>query len=84
MHHGIKGRLDPGPPVTGNGYDLPMDPDLPLDWNAALARAGGSTLLKEYLGRKFVDTFMAIKRAECERFNSEPTELDYAWYLRLA
>jgi glutamine synthetase len=27
---------------------------------------------------------MAVKRAECERFNSEPTELDYAWYLRLA
>jgi len=25
-----------------------------------------------------------VKRAECERFNSEPTELDYAWYLRLA
>jgi len=39
MHHGIAGRLDPGPPVTGNGYDLPPDPGLPLDCNAALARA---------------------------------------------
>ncbi len=84
MHHGIAHRLEPGPPVTGNGYDLPADADLPLDWNAALARTGRSTLLKEYLGEEFVDVFMAIKRAECERFNSEPTELDYAWYLRLA
>jgi len=84
MHHGIVSRLDPGPPVTGNGYELPPDADLPLDWHAALARTGRSTLLKEYLGGKFVDTFMAIKHAECERFNSEPTELDYAWYLRLA
>jgi glutamine synthetase len=84
MHHGITGRLDPGAPVTGNGYDLPRDAGLPLDWSAALTRAGESTLLKEYLGGNFVDTFIAIKRAECERFNSEPTELDYAWYLRLA
>jgi len=84
MHQGIAHRLEPGAPVTGNGYDLAADADLPLDWNAALARAGRSTLLKEYLGGEFVDAFMAIKRAECERFNSEPSELDYAWYLRLA
>jgi glutamine synthetase len=31
-----------------------------------------------------VRAFMAVKRAECERFNAEPTALDYAWYLRLA
>jgi glutamine synthetase len=84
MHHGIAHALDPGDPVTGNGYELPVDPSLPLDWHTALGRASRSALLKEYLGAEFVDAFMAIKRAECERFNAEPTELDYAWYLRLA
>jgi glutamine synthetase len=84
MHHGIVNRIDPGVPVTGNGYELPADPTLPLNWHAALDRLEGSTLLKDALGADFVRVFMAVKRAECERFNSEPTELDYAWYLRLA
>ncbi len=84
MHHGIRKRLDPGSAVTGNGYDLPPDTSLPLDWHAALERAAQSALLKQALGDDFVRVFMAIKRAECERFNAEPTELDYAWYLRLA
>lgn len=84
MHHGIVNRIDPGAPVTGNGYELPTDPTLPLNWHAALERCEASALLNEYLGADFVRVFMAVKRAECERFNSEPTELDYAWYLRLA
>ena len=84
MHHGIVNRLDPGAPVTGNGYELPADPTLPLNWHAALDRAEGSALLNESLGADFVRAFMAVKRAECERFNAEPTALDYAWYLRLA
>jgi len=84
MHHGIVQRLDPGDPVTGNGYELPPDTTLPLNWHAALERAAGSALLKQYLGADFVDVFMAVKRAECERFNAEPTALDYQWYLRLA
>ena len=84
MHHGIVNRIDPGAPVTGNGYELPTDPTLPLNWHAALDRCEASALLNEYLGADFVRVFMAVKRAECERFNSEPTELDYAWYLRLA
>jgi glutamine synthetase len=84
MHHGIVHRLDPGQPVSGNGYELPGDPALPLNWHAALDRAEASALLKEYLGADFVRVFMAVKRAECERFNAEPTELDHAWYLRLA
>jgi glutamine synthetase len=84
MHHGIVNRSDPGAPVTGNGYELPTDPALPLNWHAALERCEASALLNEYLGADFVRVFMAVKRAECERFNSEPTELDYAWYLRLA
>ena len=84
MHHGIVNRMDPGAPVTGNGYELPTDPTLPLNWHAALERCEASALLNGYLGADFVRVFMAVKRAECERFNSEPTGLDYAWYLRLA
>lgn len=84
LHHGIRGRLDPGPPVDGNGYELPPDPRVPLDWHSALAAADGSTFLNEALGPEFMTVFMAVKRAECDRFNAEPTALDHAWYLKQA
>ena len=84
LHHGIREGLDPGPPVAGNGYDLPPDPRVPLDWHAALAAATRSTFLNEALGAEFMTVFMAVKGAECERFNAEPTTLDYAWYLKQA
>jgi glutamine synthetase len=81
---GIRERLDPGPPVTGNGYELPVDPRVPLDWHAALAAAERSTFLNEALGAEFMTVFMAVKRAECDRFNAEPSALDHAWYLKQA
>jgi glutamine synthetase len=84
LHHGICRQLDPGPPVTGNGYERPLDPRVPLDWHAALQAAAQSTFLNEYFGADFMTVFMAVKRAECERFNAEPTALDYAWYLKQA
>jgi glutamine synthetase len=28
--------------------------------------------------------YLAIKRAELDKFMAEPTELDYQWYLRTA
>lgn len=84
LHHGIARRLDPGPPVTGNGYERPPDPRVPLDWHAALAAAERSTFLNEALGAEFMTVFMALKRAECDRFGAEPTALDHAWYLKQA
>ncbi|MFZ8987568.1 MAG: glutamine synthetase family protein, partial [Steroidobacteraceae bacterium] len=83
MHRGIRERLDPGEVVTGNGYERPADPSLPLDWHAALERLATSGLLNDSLGDGFVNVFMAIKRAEWDRFHAVPTTLDYDWYLRL-
>ncbi|MBX6323663.1 MAG: glutamine synthetase, partial [Rhodospirillaceae bacterium] len=83
MHHGIVSRLDPGPPVSGNAYAR-LAPSLPLDWARALDAFAASTLLKDYLGERFCEIYLAIKRAEAERFGAQVSELDYAWYLRTA
>jgi glutamine synthetase len=80
--HGLAGRLDPGPPVEGNGYAQGGERTLPRTWHEALECAGRSAFLREALGAGFVDIFLAIKRQECERFSAEVSELDYAWYLR--
>ena len=81
IHHGITRKLDPGPPVTGNGYEQQAN-RLPTDWNAAIACFRRSAILREYFGNEFVDCFCTLKEVEADRFNAEPTERDFNWYLR--
>lgn len=83
VHHGIAAKLDPGKPVIGNGYTEAKS-DLPTNWYAAMDATEGSRFLKDYLGERFMEVYCAIKRAEQDRFYSQPTALDFEWYLRTA
>jgi len=80
--HGIDLKLDPGPPVEGNGYTQAGERVLPGSWRRALMVAERSGFLAEALGADFLKIFLAIKLQECARFSAEVSELDYAWYLR--
>lgn len=82
-HHGLVNRLDPGAPVSGNGYDSSA-PVLPTNWYTALERTEHCAVLKDYLGTRFMDVFCAIKNAERERFYAQLTLQDYHWYQRTA
>ncbi len=80
--HGIERRLDPGPPVTGNGYAATAPRTLPATWREAIDRARSSDFLCDALGTEFLKILLAIKEQECTKFSAQVTELDYAWYLR--
>ncbi len=81
MHHGMAQKLDPGPAIKGNGYEQPA-PDMPTNWMAALDALRQSKVMGDYLGEDFIEHFATLKEIEADRFYAEPTELDYAWYLR--
>lgn len=81
MHHGISGKLEPGPPVTGNGYAQPSAP-IPGNWFASIDALRQGQIVRDYLGDDFIDTFCTIKEVEADRFFAEPTERDFEWYLR--
>jgi glutamine synthetase len=81
MLHGIEQRIDPGPPVDGNGYAQAQPGDLPRHWPDALERAARSTFLAEALGPELLRIFLAIKQQECERFGALVSDRDYEWYL---
>jgi glutamine synthetase len=83
MHHGIAKRLDPGPPISGNAYEQ-VSASLPLSWHAALDAFAASALLKDYFGERFAEIFLAIKRAEADRFFAQVSDVDFAWYMRTA
>ena len=84
IHHGLKLKLDPGAPIEGNGYAkaAEMGLKLPDNWFAALDLFEGSARMKDYFGADFHRVFVAVKRAEQNRFFARVTELDYDWYLR--
>jgi glutamine synthetase len=81
-HRGIVEKLDPGPPIVGNGYTQADRRSLPSTWQLALERAAQSEFLADALGADFLKVFLAIKNQECDRFTAEVTDLDYDWYLR--
>ncbi|PTD28088.1 glutamine synthetase family protein [Sphingomonas fennica] len=85
-HHGISRGIDPGPPVTGDGYAAAAGAGsrLPGDWFDALRLFDRSAILRDYLGDRTVDMFATVKRTEQERFHEHVTALDYDWYLHNA
>ncbi|HXV25314.1 MAG TPA: glutamine synthetase, partial [Alphaproteobacteria bacterium] len=81
IHYGLTQRLDPGPPVEGNGYIAAAEP-LPRGWSEALGVFDGSRFITDYFGPRFKKLYSAVRNAERRRFEAvvTPTELD--WYLR--
>jgi len=80
---GLDETLDPGPEITGNGYDKApkANADAPSDWRSAIEAAKASAFLKTALGDDMHRTFCAIKQAEYLRVARTVSELDYHLYL---
>jgi glutamine synthetase len=80
---GFDEKLDPGPAVTGNGYEVAASARgaMPADWRSAIEAAKASGFLKAALGADLHKTFTAIKQAEYLRVARTVSELDYHLYL---
>lgn len=86
VHHGLTGKIDPGPPVVGDGYAAAAKSNqrLPANWFAAVDAFEASPVMREYLGERFVKMFGIVKRTEQDRFFEVVTSADYDWYLKNA
>jgi glutamine synthetase len=86
VHHGLTRKLDPGPPVVGDGYAYAATSGqrLPANWFAATDAFAGSAMMRDYLGARFVEMFTTVKRTEQDRFFAEVPPLDYDWCLKNA
>ncbi|WP_020393681.1 glutamine synthetase family protein [Thiolinea disciformis] len=83
MHRGIREKLHPGKPAEGNAYGTQAN-TLPLNWYETLKNFEQSAFIQEYFGEAFQRIFSALKREECEAYNTHVSELDHRWHLRLA
>lgn len=77
---GLQAAREPPAPLDGNAYTQPGVP-LPCSWPEALAAFEGSALARQWLGTRFVDMYLALKRAEMEAFAARVTPLECQWYL---
>jgi len=86
VHHGLSRKIDPGPPVEGDGYAAAAKSNLrlPANWFAALDAFEASSVMRDYLGERFVTMFAKVKRTEQDRFFEQVQPLDYDWYLKNA
>ena len=55
---------------------------IPGNWFDAIDAFWRASILKEYFGKEFVDTYCTLKEVEADRFYAEPTARDFEWYLR--
>jgi glutamine synthetase len=82
MLHGIDKALPAPEALTGNAYTQRLSaPKLPTDWPTALASFGASSVLRDYLGGRFVQLYEVTRRGEMEDFALHLSPLDFAWYL---
>ena len=86
VHHGLTNKIDPGPPVVGDGYAeaARTDQRLPANWFAAVDAFEASAVMRDYLGERFVGMFTTVKRTEQDRFFGMVPTVDYDWYLKNA
>lgn len=80
IHHGLTGRIDPGPPIRGNAYASGAAP-LPTTWVAALDRFEAGAVLGGYLGERYKALYLACKRQELARFEALADIREYSTYL---
>ena len=86
VHYGLTQKLDPGPPIEGDGYAAAAKSELrlPATWFAAVDHFEQSAVMADYLGARFVNMFSRVKRTEQDRFFEVVSSLDYDWYLKNA
>lgn len=77
---GIRDKLAPPAKLEGYGYDTSKADKLPENLGAALDALEADADLAELLGPQFVETFLAYKRNELERFSHWVTDWEFREY----
>lgn len=80
MLHGLEHGFDPGPPIVGNAYEQ-TDNRSP-SWRQSIDDFLASDLVATQFGTRFRHIYGQQKRKELRSFETQVTDLDYAWYLR--
>ncbi len=79
-HHGLKHCLEPTDIVSGNA-GAEMDGSLPFRIWSALDAMEEAKIITHYLGAKFLEAYVAVKRGELNAFMAAIHPREHEWYL---
>ena len=82
IDHGITNQCDPGEMVLEGQTLKDTEIRLPNTWEQALDAFDAGEVLPNYMGKEYCGLFSAIRRAECNSFRAQVSNIDYEWYLR--
>ena len=80
---GIEERIQPGDPVTGDGWVAPdaSGNAFPVDFPSAIARFNKSALAREVLGDAFVDCYVASRQWQLDELAATVTDWEIRTFL---
>jgi glutamine synthetase len=79
---GVVGKIDPPPPETGDGWkQVDTDRRVAPSLEGALVDLERDRDIVQALGKDFVEAFLAVKRAEWERYAAHTTDWELEEYL---
>ncbi len=81
IYHGLTEKINPGQPMPLVNASCNIDPQLPLEWRAAIQRLHESELARKYLTPEYVDLYCAIKQDEIAQYSRCITDREYQLYL---
>ncbi len=81
--YGIRHRLDPGDPVTGNGYLATDKKKLPSTLQEAAARMKQSDIARELFGDAFTEHFVMSREWEWRQHLKSVTDWEFRRYFEI-
>ena len=78
MHLGIEEKLKPDEELAA--YGSHTNHHIPRDWWSSIESAEQSAFLKAALGERMLTVFLALRKAEFEKFELTVTAEEYAYY----
>ncbi len=79
-HYGIANRIEPPAMTVGNAHEQ-HEPSLVNNLRDALRELDQSAVMGDFLGKRFLDIFVACKEHELAEFERTISDLEYLWYL---
>jgi glutamine synthetase len=80
IHYGITNKIEPPPMTVGNAHEQ-HEASLVNNLRDALRELSQSAVMTDYLGKEFLDVFVACKEHELTEFEMTISDLEYLWYL---
>lgn len=80
VHYGITEKLQPGPQARGNASGK-LSAQIPFTIDSGLKKIRQSEIIKDYLGKQYVDAYVECKRLEYQAFKQRNIKDEASWYL---